>query len=258
MRLDVFLFEKRGQRSRTLAARLIKAGAVTLHGKVITKSDKQISPADESFVEIQENKITRFVSRAGLKLEGAIAHFVQMDTCFDPKNKICLDIGSSTGGFTQCLLQAGAKQVFAVDVGSGQLDAELRENAKVHVYEQTDIRDFAENKLYQGAIGEDEYIEYIVCDVSFISLSKIIPVITHIAKNAGQSTAGISARTDKNTDVPTGTNINTPTDTKPKREIYCILLIKPQFEVGQVNLNKQGIVTSPEATEASIQKIKTL
>jgi predicted rRNA methylase YqxC with S4 and FtsJ domains len=90
--------------------------------------------------------------------------------------------------------------------------------------------------------------------VSFISLSKIIPVITHIARNTGHSAAGTGVHADMCAD----TNTNAPTDTKPKREIYCILLIKPQFEVGQVNLNKQGIVTSQEATVASIQKIKTL
>lgn len=189
MRLDQYLVTHHGL-TRSRAQLLIADGSVCVQGIPITKASKTVTPNDT--VSVIDS--IKYVSRAGLKLEKALELFQ-----VDPSNKICLDIGSSTGGFTECLLQKGALHVDAVDVGTDQLVLSLRNNPRVAVYEQTDIRTF-QNKIKYNLI---------VCDASFISLTKIIPEIPRFS--------------DDNATV--------------------ILLIKPQFEVGRDFLGKGGIVS---------------
>lgn len=192
MRLDAYLVTHNyGSRSR--AKLLIEDGAVSVNGIITTKVSKTISPAD--VVTVIDS--IPYVSRAGLKLEHALKAFE-----IDATGATCLDIGSSTGGFTDCLLKHGAVHVDAVDVGTDQFAEVLKHDARIRLYEKTDIRTFTSDRTY----------DLIVCDASFISLTKIIPVLPALSH--------------------AGTRV--------------VLLIKPQFEVGKDFIGKGGIVTDTE------------
>ena len=154
-RIDVFLTENLGIKSRSKAQELIRGGFVLCNGKPATKAGLFVTDNDD--IEIKENDILKFVSRGGLKLEKAINEFG-----IDLKDKLVLDIGSSTGGFTDCALRYGARKVIAVDVGTDIMDRKLRFDSRVELHENTDIRDFPE-EAYSS-------IDYAVCDASFISL----------------------------------------------------------------------------------------
>ncbi len=162
MRLDRYLVEHLGVTSRTKAKELIAGGDVLVDGVVVAKSSFEVA---NHKVELLQKK--QYVSRAAYKLKNFLEQI-----CYNPKEKIALDIGSSTGGFTQVLLEKGAKRVVCVDVGTNQLHKSLREHPKVELYEQTDIRDF----IY-------EPFELVVSDVSFISLLKILDAIDRLAKS---------------------------------------------------------------------------
>ena len=162
MRLDAYLVHH-NHYSRSRAQLLIADGAVTINGVVATKPNKSVQFNDHVVV----TDTIKFVSRAGLKLEYALEVFG-----INPAGKICLDIGSSTGGFTDCLLTKGASHVDAVDVGTDQLVDSIREDSRVGVYEQTDIRVFNNPQRY----------DLIVCDASFISLLKIIPELPRFSQ----------------------------------------------------------------------------
>ncbi|GAB6077702.1 TlyA family RNA methyltransferase [Hydrogenobaculum acidophilum] len=162
-RLDLLLVEKGVVSSREKAQGFIMEGKVLVNGKPITKAGTLID--EEASLELLEEE--KFVSRAGYKLENAIKEFG-----VDVKGKICLDIGSSTGGFTDCLLQYGAKCVYAVDVGHLQMHEKLRKDPRVYLYEDTDIRAFKK--------PEDVEFDIISVDVSFISLTKIGEYIKHL------------------------------------------------------------------------------
>lgn len=162
MRLDVYLFERGFAQSRNKAAEMIKNGQVFVGQKCVTKSSFEVEDKDEIVVTGEKN----YVSRAGKKLEGFL-----LENSFDIKNKICLDIGSSTGGFVQVLLENGAKKVVGVDVGSNQLHSTLRANDKVSLFEQTDIRDFKSNDTF----------DLVTCDVSFIGIENILTSIDRLA-----------------------------------------------------------------------------
>ncbi len=155
-RLDLLLLDRGLVSSREKAQALIMEGKVLINGKPITKAGTLIE--EDAILELLEKE--RFVSRAGYKLENAIKEFG-----IDVKDKICLDIGSSTGGFTDCLLQYGAKCVYAVDVGHLQMHEKLRADKRVYLYEDTDIRVFKK--------PENIDFDIITVDVSFISLKKI-------------------------------------------------------------------------------------
>ena len=197
MRLDVYLTEKGLCKSRAEAQSLIKCGGVTLNGKP-AKCSAEASDSDE--IAIIGEKL-RYVSRGGLKLEKALEVFG-----IDLRGKTCLDIGASTGGFTDCMLQHGAEKVFAVDVGKDQLDSNLRSDSRVISLEQTDIRDFSFDEY--GIDGAD----FVGTDVSFISLKLILPHIHRLLKTGGKG----------------------------------VVLIKPQFEVVGMGkkkaLSKNGVV----------------
>ena len=156
-RLDIYLVEDMGIKSRSKAQELIRGGFVTCNGKKASKTGLFVSEKDD--IKILQNDVLKYVSRGGLKLEKAIREFE-----LDLNGKTVLDIGSSTGGFTDCALQHGAKKVVAVDVGTDIMDAGLRKDPRVELHENTDIRDFD--------IDKEEYsdISYCVCDASFISL----------------------------------------------------------------------------------------
>lgn len=166
-RLDQAMAEQGLAPTRTRAAAMIMAGRVKVHGKVTDKAGYFVSPDDE----ISVTELPKYVSRGGEKLE-SVADKLKLDF----RGKIVLDVGSSTGGFTDYVLQHGAKKVYAVDVGTGQLDWRLRNDERVMVMERTDIRDLPEIP---------EPIDIILIDVSFISLRLILPAI---AKQAHPST----------------------------------------------------------------------
>ena len=160
-RLDKALVERGLATTRSQADNFIRLGYVFLNKKIVQKSGTMVSDSDEIKLEKKET----YVSRAGLKL-ASVAEYFHLNF----QDKIVLDIGSSTGGFTDYSLRHGAKKVFAVDVGTDQLHPSLRPNPKIALYEKTDIRDFY----------TDEAIDIIVGDVSFISLREILP---HVAEN---------------------------------------------------------------------------
>ena len=169
MRLDVYLAEKGLTKSRAAAAALIKSGGVSVCGKIIEKSAFEVGENDS--VEIVGETL-KFVGRGGLKLEKALEIGK-----IDLRGKICLDIGASTGGFTDCMLQNGARRVFAVDVGTNQLDEKLRGDKRVVSLENTDIREYF----------PDEQADFIGADVSFISLKLILPHIFRLLKTDGKA-----------------------------------------------------------------------
>lgn len=167
-RLDVLLFKKGLVASRKIASDLIKEGKVFVSGEKVIKASKEFY--DDVNIEITE--LPKFVGRAGLKLEKALDTFN-----INVKDKIALDVGSSTGGFTDCLLQRGTKKVYAVDVGTDQLREELKNDIRVVSMEQTDIRSIE---------SLSEKVDLIVIDVSFISLRLILPSVLKFLKDNGE------------------------------------------------------------------------
>ena len=196
-RLDVLLVERGFAESRTKAQAIIMSGLVYVAGQ---KADKPGMSFDEN-TDIEVRGATcPYVSRGGLKLEKALRDFG-----VDPTGYVCSDSGASTGGFTDCLLQQGAKKVFAIDVGYGQLDWKIRSDPRVVVMERTNVRYVTPEQL-------GEPLDLSVVDVSFISLRIVLPVIkTFLKENAGQ--------------------------------VLC--LIKPQFEAGKEKVGKKGVVRDP-------------
>lgn len=163
MRLDIFLATHHGL-SRNRAKQLIEAGLVFLHGNICTKVSEEVSEID-AVTLVEDNRI-HWVSRSAMKLHGFLAHHQEIRVQW----KYCLDVGSSTGGFTQVLLEQWAGHIDAVDVGTDQLHEKIRSDTRVTSYEQTDIRDFS---------GKIPY-NIIVCDASFISLFQILDaILTH-------------------------------------------------------------------------------
>ncbi len=175
MRLDVYLAEKKLAKSRTAAQSLINIGGVYVNGKMAEKSSMDVTEADN--ITIEEIKQPKYVGRGGLKLEGALEHFG-----LDISGAVCVDVGASTGGFTDCMLQNGAERVYAVDVGRDQLAEKLCEDPRVISHEQTDIRDFSLDEYPEGA-------DFIGADASFISLKMILPEINRLLKSGGRAVA---------------------------------------------------------------------
>lgn len=211
MRLDVYLTEKGMCKSRSAAQSLIKDESVSVNGKVCSKCSADVNDGDA--VEITGG-LPGYVGRGGLKLEKALEMFG-----FDLREKTCLDIGSSTGGFTDCMLQNGAAKVFAVDVGKDQLDSGLRADSRVISLEQTDIRDFS---FEEYGI---EAADFIGTDVSFISLKLILPHIFRLLKSGCEAA----------------------------------VLIKPQFEVGTMGkknaLSNRGVVKDEKVRLAVVKSV---
>lgn len=207
IRLDVYLTENGFFPTREKSKAAIMEGLVFVNGQKEDKAGLMIK--EDALVEYRGEKL-KYVSRGGLKLEKAVKVFN-----IEFENKICVDIGSSTGGFTDLMLQMGAKKVFAVDCGTNQLDYKLRTNEKVVVMENTNAR-----YLKKQDLG-DEIIDFVTVDVSFISLSKILPVIKDILKETGEA----------------------------------VLLIKPQFEAGKELVEKNGVVKDKKIHASVIKEV---
>lgn len=170
-RLDSALVERHIAKSRTLAQSLIKDGAISVNGTICDKPSFSVSDSDG--IELL-GELPKYVSRGGLKLEKAVNEF-----SIELNGLVCLDIGASTGGFTDCMLQNGAKKVYAVDVGTNQLDQKLRGDERVVSLEKTDIRSFT----------SPEQIDFISIDVSFISLKTVLPCAFSQLKENGKCVA---------------------------------------------------------------------
>lgn len=208
VRLDVLLVEKGLADSRAKAQALIMAGQVRVAHQVVLKPATAIQP--DSLLTVDMGP--RYVSRGGEKLEGALTSFA-----IDVKDFVCVDVGSSTGGFTDCLLQHGAKKVYAIDVGKGILHWKLRNDSRVVVMEETNAR-FVESL--------PEPIDFVTVDASFISLKTLLPVI----KNWFQI-------------FP----LSSFDEGKRKEERNILALIKPQFEAGRRDVSKgDGVIRNPE------------
>jgi 23S rRNA (cytidine1920-2'-O)/16S rRNA (cytidine1409-2'-O)-methyltransferase len=207
-RIDQLLVDRGLAETRERAKALLLAGYVRANGQRVDKPGQTV--AEDSNIELTER--LRYVSRGGLKLEGALDHF-QIDVA----GMICLDVGASTGGFTDCLLQRGAAKVYAFDVGSGQLDWKLRNDPRVVVREGVNAR-----YLQPADIGEP--VDLAVCDVSFISVTMILPGIPALLRPEGR----------------------------------MIILIKPQFEVGREQVGKGGIVRDPQLQAEVCNRVEQL
>jgi len=200
--------------SRERAQALILAGKVLVDEQKIDKSGTTVE-ADAALRLLGED--LKYVSRGGLKLERALEHWN-----IPVRGLVCLDVGASTGGFTDCLLQHGARQVIAVDTGYGQMDFRLRQDPHVRLLEKTNAR-----YLKQDDIGES--VDFISVDVSFISATLVLPVVVR------------AAMPDLHVD---------------KRERHMVVLVKPQFEAGRSAVGKGGIVRDESAQVASVEKVR--
>ncbi len=185
MRLDILITEKKLVKSRSVASDLIKKGLVKVNSEIITKTAKEVP--EDAVIEILEQP--KYVGRGGLKLEKALEEFQ-----INPQGLIILDVGSSTGGFTDCLLQKGAEKVYALDVGTDQLDPTLKNDSRVISMEKTDIRDIK---------TLPDKIDMAVIDVSFISLEMILESVKNLLRAKGKIIALIkpqfeTSKTDKN------------------------------------------------------------
>ena len=171
MRLDVYLQSIGAVKSRTRAKEYIESGYVSVNGKNASKPSLDITDIDVVSIEVPDGQ---FVGRGAKKLDGALDSFG-----IDPSGKACIDVGASTGGFTDCLLQQGASKVFAIDVGYGQLDWKIRSDPRVVVMERTNVRYVTPEDL-------GEPLDLSVIDVSFISLRIVLPVVKTFLKQTGQ------------------------------------------------------------------------
>jgi 23S rRNA (cytidine1920-2'-O)/16S rRNA (cytidine1409-2'-O)-methyltransferase len=205
IRLDRLIVERGLAESREKAQALIMAGEVRVNGQKAAKSGQ---PVDADCV-VEMLSRPPYVSRGGYKLAGALRQF-QLDLA----NLICVDIGSSTGGFTDVMLQNGAARVHAVDVGAGQLDWKLRTDERVVLHEGVNARDITPAEIGEAA-------DFLTCDVSFISVTLILPAIISLLRPTGQ----------------------------------MVILIKPQFEVGKGQVGKGGIVRDPLLHQGACEKV---
>ena len=207
-RLDLHLLTLGLASSRQQAQRLIRAGKVRdVHGQRLEKPGQEV--AEESLVQVE--RPPRFVSRGGDKLLGALQAFP-----VEVNGRVCLDGGISTGGFTDCLLQHGASRVYGIDVGYGQTAWSLRTDERVVLRERTNLRRLTAEELYGEA---DQRPSLAVADVSFISLSLVLPALRGL-----MITEGLDAK-----------------------DCEAIVLVKPQFEVGRQRVGKGGVVRDPAA-----------
>lgn len=204
-RLDVAMLQRQLVESREKAQALILSGKVMVDGQKAQKPGHAV--ADTARIEVTEP--LKYVSRGGLKLEAALQAFA-----VDPTGKVCMDVGTSTGGFTDCLLQHGAARVHAVDTGAGQIDWRLRTDTRVVLHEKTNAR-----YLKTEDIGES--VQLLVCDVSFISVTLLIPALAPCLVTDGD----------------------------------WIILVKPQFEVGRELVGSGGIVRDAAAQQSAWEKV---
>lgn len=214
VRLDKLLLERGLARSRERAQALILAGKVLVGGQKIEKAGTGVDA--EADIRLLGEDL-KYVGRGGLKLEKALDHWH-----IDVSGKDCLDVGASTGGFTDCLLQRGAAKVIAVDTGHGQIDFRLRQDARVRLLEKTNARYLTREQLGQ-------FVEFVAMDVSFISATLVLPAVIAAAF---------------------------PELPAERRGRQMVVLVKPQFEVGREQVGKGGIVRDPVQQQAAIEKVR--
>ena len=205
-RLDVLLVQRGLCPSREKAQRVIMAGGVFSGGTRMDKASQAL--AEDAPLEVRE--ADRYVGRGGHKLEGALRHFG-----LDPSGWTCLDVGASTGGFTDCLLQHGAGKVYAIDVGHGQLDWKIRQDPRVVVREHCNAR-----HLQPGDLPEK--VTLAVADVSFISLTLVLPPMAALLTDGGM----------------------------------MVVLIKPQFELSRAEVSRGGVVRDEALWQKAVEKIR--
>ncbi len=205
-RLDLIIVDNGLVKSRERAKALIMEGKVIVNGITITKAGTLVNRDSE----IALKGDIPYVGRGGLKLKAALDFFH-----IDPGDKVIMDIGCSTGGFTDCVLKENARRVYAIDVGYGQIDWSLRQNPKVILLEKTNIRYLEKEKI-------PEPIDLIVIDVSFISLTKVLPVCLEFLDNKGE----------------------------------ILALIKPQFEVGKEMVEKGGVIKDEAKRTRAVENIR--
>ncbi|MBR6301695.1 TlyA family RNA methyltransferase [bacterium] len=210
-RLDKYLTDLGYFETKSKAASAILAGNVKINDEYITKAGYQINTQKEYDIVV---KSMPYVSRGGFKLQKALDTFKP-----EVKDRVCFDAGASTGGFTDCLLQYGAKFVYAVDVGYGQLDWKIRSDDRVKTIEKTNLKICTADDIYDE---NEEFADFLVSDLSFISLTKVLG--------------------------------NLKTLLKPEfHEMIC--LIKPQFEAGADKVEKGGVVRNPKTHAEVISKV---
>lgn len=207
VRLDRLLVERGLAESREKAQALIMAGKVWVEGRRVDKAGRSFPPDVE--IEVR-GEVCPYVSRGGLKLEGALKALG-----LDVKGKVVADLGASTGGFTHCLISKGARRVYAVDVGYGQLHWKLRQDPRVVVMERTNVRYLEPSSL-------DEAVDLVVADLSFISLTLVLPAVARILKPGGEA----------------------------------LLLVKPQFEVGRDRVGRGGVVRDEKDRLEALNKVR--
>jgi 23S rRNA (cytidine1920-2'-O)/16S rRNA (cytidine1409-2'-O)-methyltransferase len=213
-RLDKLLVDRGFVVSRERAQALILAGNVLVNEQKVDKSGAQV--AEDCAIRLLGEDL-KYVSRGGLKLERALEYWK-----IDLTGKVCLDVGASTGGFTDCMSQHGAARVIAVDTGYGQMDFKLRQDARVRLLEKTNAR-----YLTRETLGE--VVDFVAMDVSFISASLVLPAV-------------VSAALPASMDEWSGRQI--------------VVLVKPQFEAGREHVGKGGIVRDEDAQNAAVEKVK--
>jgi 23S rRNA (cytidine1920-2'-O)/16S rRNA (cytidine1409-2'-O)-methyltransferase len=216
LRLDKLILERALAPSRERAQALILAGRVLVNEQKVEKSGASVE-SDVAIRILGDDQ--PFVSRGGLKLAHALEHWQ-----IDVRGLVCLDIGASTGGFTDCLLQKGAASVIAVDTGYGQMDAKLRNDPRVRLLEKTNARYLTREQLWPTDTPMG--VGLVAMDVSFISATLVLPAVLACTQ-AGNSTENLE----------------------------LVLLIKPQFEAGREQVGKGGIVRDPKVQQAVVSKV---
>jgi 23S rRNA (cytidine1920-2'-O)/16S rRNA (cytidine1409-2'-O)-methyltransferase len=213
IRLDKLLLERGLTSSRERAQALILAGKVLVAGQKIEKAGAGVDAEAEIRLLGEDLK---YVGRGGLKLEKALQHWH-----IDVTGKVCLDVGASTGGFTDCLLQHGASRVIAVDTGHGQIDFRLRQDARVRLLEKTNARYLTKDQV--------EIVDFVAVDVSFISATLVLPAIIAAAF---------------------------PLPAAERLGRQMVVLVKPQFEVGREQVGKGGIVRDEAAQMGAVERVR--
>jgi 23S rRNA (cytidine1920-2'-O)/16S rRNA (cytidine1409-2'-O)-methyltransferase len=215
LRLDKLLVDRGLAASRERAQALILAGKVLVDDQKLEKAGAQV--AEECVIRLLGEDL-KYVSRGGLKLERALEYWKIAAT-----GRICLDVGASTGGFSDCLLQHGAARVVAVDTGYGQMDFRLRQDGRVRLLEKTNAR-----YLTRDDVGKS--VDLVVMDVSFISATLVLPAVLAAAFPASE---------------------------EERRGRQIVVLVKPQFEAGREHVGKGGIVRDEEAQMAAVERVRT-
>src|SRR5271169_1204390 len=216
VRLDKLILQRGLAASRERAQALVLAGRVLVNEQKIEKAGASVD--EEAVLRILGDEMP-YVSRGGLKLARAIEHWH-----IDVHGKVCMDIGTSTGGFTDCLLQHGAAQVIAVDTGYGQIDMKLRNDPRVRLLEKTNARYLTSEQLWPGTEAPVP-IRLVAMDVSFISATLVLPAVVQCARVVSSG-------------------------------FELVVLVKPQFEVGRENIGKGGIVRDAEAQLMAVERVK--